>query len=79
MCVAVPMKVIKIDKVNNTAEVSLSGNFINVNISLVSPKVGDFVLVHAGCAIEIIEKQAAEEIIQLFDTLEQLATENTND
>ena len=72
MCVAVPMKVVEINSENNTAKVSLSGNMLNVNISLISPKVGDFVLVHAGCAMQIIKQQEAQEIAELFDTIEQL-------
>lgn len=75
MCIAVPMKVTQIDSENNTATVSLSGNTLSVNISLISPKLGDFVLVHAGCALEIIKQEEAEEIAELFDTLEQLACE----
>lgn len=75
MCVAVPMKVMEINSEDSTARVSLSGNILHVNISLISPKVGDFVLVHAGCAMEIIKKEEAEEIAELFDALEQLAGE----
>ena len=73
MCVAVPMKVLSVDKENDIAIVSLSGNTIQVNISLISPNVGDFVLVHAGCAIEIIKKDEADEILEIFEELKEIS------
>lgn len=77
MCIAAPMQVTQIDRENNTAKVTVSGNTIQVNISLISPEVGDYVLVHAGCAIEIINKEAADEITELFDMLEELAADES--
>jgi hydrogenase expression/formation protein HypC len=69
MCVAVPGKVIAID--GNIAEVDFSGNTVRADISLISPKIGDYVLVHAGCAIEILTHDQAEEITDLFRELEE--------
>ena len=43
---------------------------MNVNVGLVDPQPGQYVLVHAGCAIEVMEKDKAEEIIELFAELE---------
>jgi hydrogenase expression/formation protein HypC len=40
-----------------------------VNISLVSAKVGEFVIVHAGYAIEVLDKEEAEKTLQLFREL----------
>ena len=77
MCIAAPMKVIEIHYEKNTAKVCMSGNYMDVNISLISPKVGDYVLVHAGCAIEIVKKETANEILELFDVLEELATDES--
>ena len=70
MCVAIPGRVDSID--GNIAKVDFSGNMVNVNIGLVEPKVGQYVLVHAGCAIEVMEKEKAQEIIDLFADLEEL-------
>ena len=42
------------------------------NTGLVDPKVGQYVLVHAGCAIEVMEKDKAEELIELFADIEEL-------
>lgn len=79
MCVAVPAKILSIDRDNNTAEVEFNKNKLAVNISLVSPEVGDFVLVHAGCAIEIISRDMAEEIESLFDEIEKTAIDFAED
>ena len=72
MCVAAPMKILSIDKINHTAVAELSGNILTVDIRLVDPKVGDYVLVHAGCALEILAKESAEEIRELFAELEAI-------
>ena len=65
MCVAVPAEIVEIlDK--KTAKVCVSGNFLNINISLISPKPGDFVLIHAGYAMEIVDRGAAAEMQELF-------------
>ena len=70
MCVAIPGKVVEIKE--NTAMVDFDGSRVKVNTGLVEPKVGDFVLVHAGCAIEVMGREKAEEIIGLFKELEAL-------
>lgn len=69
MCIAIPGRVVAID--GQTAQVDFKGNNVLVNIGLVEPKVGQYVLVHAGCAIEVMEKEKAEEIIELFTDLEE--------
>ena len=76
MCIAVPMEILEIDEDNHTGKASFSGNEMDVNISLVSPKVGDYVLVHAGCAIEIMQKEPAEEMLSIFKMLEEAAGQN---
>ena len=73
MCIAIPMEIISIDYDKSTAQVALSGNSLNVDTSLVDVAVGDYVLVHTGCAIERLTKPAALEILELFDELEELA------
>ena len=64
MCVAAPGLVISIN--GNMAEVDFFGNRRQVNVSLVSAKPGDYVLVHAGCAIEIVKKDEGEELAGLL-------------
>jgi len=52
--------------------VDYNGNQVNVNIGLVEPEVGQYVLVHAGCAIEVMEKDKAQELIDLFADIDEL-------
>ena len=70
MCIAIPGRVTEIN--GDQASVDFSGNMVTVNTGLVEPKVGQYVLVHAGCAIEVMEKDKAQEIIDLFADIEEL-------
>jgi hydrogenase expression/formation protein HypC len=64
MCVAYPGKVLTID--HKTAKVDFHGNIVDVNIGVVDVKPEDYVLVHAGIAIEAMSKEKAEEILEIF-------------
>ena len=68
MCIAIPGKVESID--GNMAKVDFNGNLVNVNTGIIEPEVGQYVLVHAGCAIEVMENDKAQELIDLFAELE---------
>jgi hydrogenase expression/formation protein HypC len=58
MCLAIPAIVNKITK--NIAEIESMGVVKDVEISLVPEvKVGDYVIIHAGFAIQIIDKKEA--------------------
>jgi len=70
MCIAIPGKVVSLE--NNFAKVDYNGNIVKVNIGLIEPNVGDYVLVHAGCAIEVMDKDKAQELIDLFIELEEV-------
>jgi len=74
MCVAVPGKIIEIN--GDFAKVNIMNNITQVNIKLVSTKVGDYVLVHAGVVIEVMKKDMAEEIILMFSELQEDADED---
>jgi len=71
MCVAVPAKVIEID--GNYAKVDVLGNISRVYSALVDPRIGDHVLVHAGCAIEILKPGESEELERLHREIRDLA------
>ncbi len=72
MCVAVPGKVIEINGFQG--KVDFQGNIVDVSMALVDAKIGDYVLVHAGCAIETVKEEAAQEILSLFAELESLTS-----
>ncbi len=68
MCLAIPGKVIR--KAGDEAEVDLQGNRLQVSTVLVPDvAVNDFVLVHAGFAIQTLSEQEARET---FDLLREL-------
>lgn len=75
MCIAVPMKITKIIKLGEKAVAELYGNELEVDIRLILPEVGDYVLVHAGCALEIVSADAASEIMGIFGDLKELSDE----
>lgn len=68
MCVAIPGKVLAIQ--DGKAIVDFSGNQVKAYVGLVNVKVGDYVLVHAGCVIQTMKQQEAEEIVELMNGLE---------
>lgn len=74
MCVAVPGRITEIN--GDIAKVDIMNNMTEVNISLVSAKIGDYVLIHAGCVLEVMKKDMAEEILWMFQELEEAADEN---
>ncbi|WBW95808.1 HypC/HybG/HupF family hydrogenase formation chaperone [Oceanirhabdus sp. W0125-5] len=72
MCVAVPVEVIEVR--DNDAVVNFGGVKKKINIDLVYDlKVGDYVLLHAGCAMQKIDKEEAEKTLEIF---KELAKEN---
>jgi hydrogenase expression/formation protein HypC len=74
MCVAVPGKITEIN--GDIAKVNIMNNMTQANIKLVSAKVGDYVLIHAGCVLEVLKKDAAEEILWMFSQLEEAVDED---
>jgi len=63
MCVALPGKVIEIKE--RDAVVDFNGNQVTARAGLVDVKVGDFVLVHAGCVIQKVTQQDMEDLQEL--------------
>jgi len=73
MCLAIPGQITAIvDEAQNLATVEVSGVRRNVDISLVRPdgaKVGDWVLIHVGFALSLIDEQAARQSLDFLKTL----------
>lgn len=67
MCVALPGKVIEIKE--RDAVVDFNGNQVTARAGLVDVKVGDYVLVHAGCVIQKVSKQDMDELENLNDLM----------
>lgn len=67
MCLAIPGKIIEIDKNKEHAIVDYGdGTKRKANVTLVDVKTGNYVLVHAGFAIEVLNEKEAEETLDLF-------------
>ena len=68
MCLSVPAKIIKIN--GSIAQASIGGSIIDVSLQLVeNVKIGDYVLVHTGFALEIIDEKEAQETLDMLNDL----------
>ncbi len=71
MCLAVPLELTEI--LDSRTAVARSGEVsLEVDVSLLrDPVPGDFVIVHAGFAIEKLDEDEASETLALFDELKR--------
>jgi len=70
MCLAVPAKVI--DKLDMLATIEVEGVTRQVSLMLLpDANVGDYVLVHAGFAIQLIDEESAKQTLELLRELIQ--------
>jgi len=77
MCLAIPAKVTEIN--GDIAKVDFGQGIVrDVNIMLVDVQVGEYVLVHAGYAIQVIDQKAAEETLQLWDEILRKSESSTS-
>jgi len=61
MCLAVPARIVELH--DSTATISVDGILRDVDVSLIEePRLGDYVLVHAGFAIHRWEQNEVEEL-----------------
>ena len=69
MCLAVPMKILKIK--DNQAQVEIGGTRREARLEIVDrpPRVGDYVIVHAGYAIHVIDEREAKETLDYFEEM----------
>ena len=74
MCLAVPVQVISID--GNEAEVEIGGVKRRVSIMLTpEAKVGDYVLLHTGYTINVIDEAEAQETLKILSEMVRLGDE----
>lgn len=71
MCIAVPSRIININ--NSLATVDVYGARREINLMLLpeEAKIGDYVLVHAGFAIQKIDEDAARDALNLLQKLSE--------
>jgi len=62
MCLAVPMKLVQVDGAKGIARIRAVRQ--EVDLSLIdNPRIGDYVIVHAGFAIEKVDTRRADTMI----------------
>lgn len=67
MCLAIPGRIVEIE--GNTAKADYGGLVKEINVTLVDVDIGQYVLVHAGYAIQIMNEQEAKETIALWEEI----------
>ena len=65
MCLAVPGKIVSID--GDMGDVDFGGVTRKANLSMVDANVGDWAVVHAGFAIQIMDEEDAQETLRLWN------------
>ncbi len=72
MCLGVPAQIISLSN-DNVAVVDVNSNRVKISTVLTpQAKTGDWVLVHAGFAMEIIDGKSAQESMELMLELKRL-------
>jgi len=65
MCLAMPAKILSIE--GDEAEVDFGGAIRKTNVSMVDAKVGEYVIIHAGFAIQKVDEEEAMETLKLWN------------
>ena len=77
MCLAVPGRIISVegdDPLLRSARVDFSGVVKQVNLAYVpDARIGDYVLVHVGFAIETIDEHEARQVFEFLRSMGELA------
>ena len=77
MCLAIPAKVVEMK--GDVAKVDFgAGTMRDINVSLVEAKVGEYVIVHAGFAIQVLDQEAAEETLKMWNEILNKHEESTS-
>ena len=72
MCLAVPMQIVEILD-ERRGIVDLDGARYEARLDLIEkPRVGEYLIVHAGYAIEKLEQKEAEERLELFEQMAEM-------
>ena len=73
MCLAVPARITRIEE-SGEARVDYLGTEIKTNLTLLpKAKVGDWVIIHAGFAISLLDENEARETLRIFRELAEMS------
>lgn len=75
MCLAIPSEIVEKNGVIATVDVMGARRQVSLMLLPEEAEVGDFVLVHAGFAIQKIDREAAEESMKLLQEVAQKLAE----
>lgn len=77
MCLAVPGKIISLeneDSIARSGRVSFGGVIKEVNLALVpDAEIGDYVIVHAGFGISILDEDEAKKTLEYLNEIDRLS------
>ncbi len=72
MCLAIPVQITSIE--GSEAEVEFGGIAQKISVFLTpEAEVGDYVLLHTGYAIAVVDEEEAQETLRIFEEMERLA------
>ena len=76
MCIAAPAKIVEIVTESNICAADFGGVRQNAKLDLLPDvEIGDYVLIHAGYAIEKLSEEAAKESLESWDELLEMLEE----
>ncbi|MCD6162578.1 MAG: HypC/HybG/HupF family hydrogenase formation chaperone [candidate division Zixibacteria bacterium] len=82
MCLAIPGKIISIENSESlmaAGKVSFGGVIKETNLAYVpQAQIGDYVIVHAGFAINIVDEKEAETVFDYLDQISKIELEDDN-
>jgi hydrogenase assembly chaperone HypC/HupF len=72
VCLTIPGKVVAISGESATVDYGPDGVRSNINVSLVSVRIEDYVLVQGGFVIKVMTKTDAEEALEAWKMIREL-------
>jgi hydrogenase expression/formation protein HypC len=72
MCLAVPLRLVSVDGTDAVGEVGGIQREVSIMMTP-DAKVGDYVIVHAGFAIQVLDQKEAEENLELLRQIGEAA------
>ncbi len=80
MCLAIPSKIVEINNMMATVDVMGARRQVSLMLLPEEAKVGDYVLVHAGFAIQKVQEDVAQDSLNLLqEVLQKLQDEDAYD
>lgn len=85
MCLGIPGQIVEyVDREHGIAKADVNGVRRNVNVALLQsedtePQVGDWVLVHVGFAMSLIDEQEAKDTYEFLRSLGSIYEEELDD